>query len=93
MTDPDDIVVVPTSDVLDLHTYRPEEVVEVTRAYLDACVAAQLQHVRIVHGKGRGTQRHLVHQTLERHPAVVSFRLADETAGAWGATLVTLRRT
>jgi dsDNA-specific endonuclease/ATPase MutS2 len=32
-----------------------------------------------------------VHATLEKLPHVASFHAADETAGGWGATIVTLR--
>jgi dsDNA-specific endonuclease/ATPase MutS2 len=47
--------------------------------------------VRIIHGKGVGALRCQVHAIVGRLPEVDSFRLADESAGGWGATLVTLR--
>ena len=77
-------------DELDLHTFRPEDVKELVADYLDEAVAHGFRHVRIVHGKGVGALRRIVHAVLERHPAVVSFRLGDERGGGWGATLVEL---
>jgi dsDNA-specific endonuclease/ATPase MutS2 len=47
--------------------------------------------VRVVHGKGTGALRRQVHALLGRTPEVASFALAGESAGGWGATLVTLR--
>jgi dsDNA-specific endonuclease/ATPase MutS2 len=44
--------------------------------------------VRIIHGKGTGTLRQIVHGVLDRHELVASYRL-DET-GNWGATVVEL---
>jgi len=78
-------------DSLDLHTFRPDEVAELIPDYLDECVARGFREVRIIHGKGRGTLRRIVHAALERHPAVERFALAGEQRGQWGATLVWLR--
>lgn len=91
MADDDDIVVVPITDQLDLHTFRPAETASVVDEYLHEAQALGLPRVRIIHGKGTGVQREIVHGVLRRHPAVAHFALAGERAGSWGATLVDLR--
>ncbi len=78
-------------DELDLHHFRPDEVAELVPDYLEAAAARGLREIRIVHGKGRGTLRRIVQAALERSPHVASFRLADQRAGGWGATSVTLK--
>jgi DNA-nicking Smr family endonuclease len=78
------------TDELDLHTFQPRECSDVVDEYLRAAREAGFRHVRIIHGKGTGTLRRIVHAVCERHPAVAAFRLADERAGSWGATLVEL---
>jgi DNA-nicking Smr family endonuclease len=78
------------TDELDLHTFQPRECADVVTEYLRAAHEAGMTAVRIVHGKGTGTLRRIVHSVLASHPAVRSYRLADERAGSWGATLVEL---
>ncbi len=85
---PDDSVELPIDGQLDLHTFAPHEVKELVADYVDACAARGILELRIVHGKGTGALRRLVHAALERHELVVAFRLDD---GNWGATRVTLR--
>jgi DNA-nicking Smr family endonuclease len=82
----------PIDGTLDLHTFRPEDVREVVRNYLAACREQGILQVRIIHGKGIGTQREIVHALLVRLPEVTFFRLADETGGSWGATTVILKK-
>jgi dsDNA-specific endonuclease/ATPase MutS2 len=84
-------VKVPITDVLDLHSFRPADVPEVVREWLDAAYAAGFHLVRIVHGKGIGVQRKTVRTLLARDPRVEDFGDAPLEAGGWGATWVKLR--
>ena len=77
--------------ILDLHTFHPGDVKSLLPDYLHECRIKGILDVRIIHGKGTGMLRKTVHAILKRLPEVASFKLADETAGSWGATLVVLR--
>jgi DNA-nicking Smr family endonuclease len=86
-----DAVAMPIDGCLDLHAFTPRDVKELVPAYLAECLARGILDVRIVHGKGSGTLRRIVHGILDRHPSVVWYgQRAD--AGSWGATVVALRR-
>jgi dsDNA-specific endonuclease/ATPase MutS2 len=87
----DEPVEIPVDGTLDLHTFQPADVKDLVPDYLEACRAAGILRVRIVHGKGTGTLLQTVHAILERTPGVESFSLADATEGGWGATVVTLK--
>jgi dsDNA-specific endonuclease/ATPase MutS2 len=78
-------------DELDLHTFRPHECADLVEEYVRAAHEQGLTRVRIVHGKGAGTLRRLVHAVLDRHPAVARYALADAASGGWGATVVELK--
>ena len=84
-------VELPITDVLDLHSFRPPEVPDVVREYLDAAYAKGLRHLRIIHGRGVGVQRQTVRTLLARDPRVIDFGDAPAAAGGWGATWVRLR--
>jgi dsDNA-specific endonuclease/ATPase MutS2 len=86
-----DAIPLEITGALDLHTFDPAEVKELVPDYLDACVEKGISEVRIIHGKGTGVLRRVVHAALDRHPRVVSYRLGGRAEGGWGATLVTLR--
>jgi len=87
----DEPVEVPITDVLDLHTFRPQDIGELLPAYFEECRAIGILRVRVIHGKGTGTLRETVHAKLRRMDEVTGFRLCDETAGSWGATWVELK--
>lgn len=81
---------VPLTDVLDLHSFRPEETRDVVAAYLLEARQAGLGEVRIVHGRGRGVQRAAIRRALADAPGVASFADAPPARGGWGATIVRL---
>jgi len=84
-------VVIPIDGVLDLHTFNPREVKDLVPEYLAVCRERDILQVRIIHGKGTGAMQRTVHAILGRIPEVISFRLAGEDGGGWGATIVMLR--
>ena len=86
----DETVAPPLTDELDLHHFQPRDCADLVAEYLRAAQEAGMSCVRIVHGKGAGALRRIVHGALDRHPAVRGYRLADERSGSWGATLVEL---
>lgn len=87
----DEPVPIPITGELDLHTFRPAEVASLLEEYFRECRHRGLRRARVIHGKGTGTLRTTVHACLRRSPQVAAFRLADETAGGWGATIVDLK--
>lgn len=86
----EDILVMPIEESLDLHTFQPGEVRSLLEDYLEAAWQKGFREVRIIHGKGRGVLRKIVHSELARHSLVASFREAESDAGGWGATKVVL---
>lgn len=76
--------------VLDLHSFKPEDLSTLIDEYIEACLAKKIYHLRIIHGKGIGNIRRSVHSLLDRNPYVISYQLADASGGSWGATIVNL---
>jgi dsDNA-specific endonuclease/ATPase MutS2 len=88
--DETEVFEVPIEAELDLHTFSPKEIPEVTKSYLEEAHHKHFLQVRIIHGKGKGVQREIVHSLLKKHPLVQSFQLAPPEQGGWGATIVWL---
>jgi DNA-nicking Smr family endonuclease len=86
-----DLLDYPVDGILDLHTFRPNEVKDLIPEYLSACRDRGMLQVRLIHGKGSGTLRRTVQAILRGIPEVASFQSAEEKAGGWGATIVTLK--
>lgn len=87
----DEPVEFPINGILDLHTFHPGDVKELVPEYLRECRERGIYRVRIIHGKGTGTLRRIVHSVLEKSPVVENFQLAGEQQGGWGATIAHLR--
>jgi hypothetical protein len=78
----------PIEDHLDLHAFAPRDIPSVVEDYINAAHEAGLREVRLIHGRGKGVQRGIVQQALERHPLVAEFWDATETH--LGATVARL---
>jgi DNA-nicking Smr family endonuclease len=89
--DQNDPIEYPVDGILDLHTFRPNEVKDLIPEYLSACRQKGILQVRIIHGKGTGALRRTVQAILQKIPEVISFQLAGEEVGGWGATVVNLK--
>lgn len=68
-----------------------EEAIFVIDKFLDDSVLANLQTIRIVHGKGTGKLRQGIHSFLKKNSHVKSFRLGTFGEGEMGVTVVELK--
>lgn len=89
--DPDDLIRIEITDVLDLHSVPPRDVENVVEEYLNEARRLGFEALRIIHGRGIGVQRETVRKVLTRTPFVLAYGDAPAEAGGWGATIVTLR--
>lgn len=89
----DEPIEYPIDGILDLHQFQPKEIKNVVIDYIDICLEKRIFQLRIIHGKGIGIHREIVHSVLKKHPAVASYRHEGGTGGSWGATVVNLKGT
>ena len=89
---PDDAVELVIDGVLDLHTFSPKDVKDLIPEYIGECLNRGITSIRIIHGKGTGALKAIVHSLLGKDPRVASFRDAGICAGGWGATAVELQK-
>jgi len=81
----------PIDGVLDLHAFSPKDVKGLVTEYIEECLRRGIADLRIIHGKGTGTLKGIVHSVLEKNPHVAGFKDAGMGGGGWGATEVRLR--
>lgn len=86
------VVHIPIEDWIDLHTFSPREVPSLLEDYLSECQKKGFKEVRVIHGKGKGVQRGIVHGFLRGSPLVEFFKTAPPEQGEWGATIVYLKK-
>ena len=79
---------VPIEGTLDLHAFAPRDVASVVADYVTEAHAHGFAEVLLIHGRGVGVQRLVVHTALERHPLVLEFWDAPESH--LGATIARL---
>ncbi len=85
MTEPVDM---PIEDSIDLHTFQPREIPDLIEEYLYQALRKGYREVRIIHGRGIGVQRQIVHSILKKDLRVIAFRDSADH----GSTIVTLIR-
>jgi len=87
-----------TGAELDLHGLRVEQARHAVLTFLDECLEHGIRCVRIVHGKGHGSQgmtpvlKEKTRTWLVQKPEVQAFSEAPEREGGSGALLVLLRQ-
>jgi DNA-nicking Smr family endonuclease len=90
VTSPDDPHELPIDGTLDLHAFQPRDIPSVVEEYVRAAHEAGLREVRLIHGRGIGVQRAIVHQVLSKHPLIADYYDAPESH--LGATVALLKK-
>ena len=75
---------------IDIRGERVEEALLTVQHFIDDAVAAQLNQVEILHGKGTGALREAIHEQLRERPDVAHFDIAPIEEGGAGVTHITL---
>lgn len=75
------------SPELHLRAMRLDEAQETLARYLDDAVLANLDRIRIVHGKGSGALKVMTHDALKSNKAVKRYYLAPADDGGDGVTI------
>jgi dsDNA-specific endonuclease/ATPase MutS2 len=76
-------VELPIEDTIDLHSFRPDEIADLVEEYLYQALRKGFREVRIIHGRGVGVQRRIVHSILKRHPQVLVFHDSQDHGSTW----------
>lgn len=79
-----------TASEIDLRGMDSIEAICILDRYLDEAMRSNLQSVRIIHGKGTGTLRAAVQQSLRKNKFVKKFRLGVYGEGEDGVTIAEL---
>ena len=77
---------------LDLHGLILPEAKQSLVLFLDTCLAKQMRHVLIVHGKGTGKLKSAVNGWLMQYDEVLAFCSAASKDGGTGAVYILFKR-
>lgn len=80
----------PVDGILDLHMFQPKNVGSVLSEYMTECRARGILRMTVIHGKGQGVLREIVHSFLKKSPNVIEFHTPSDASG-WGATIAILK--
>jgi DNA mismatch repair protein MutS2 len=84
----DDGIIRKASPTLDIRGKRGDEAIAELTRHLDQAVTSGLSQVEVIHGKGDGILRKLVHNYLHDRKEVREFSLAPWEQGGPGCTLI-----
>jgi len=73
---------------LDLRGMHKQEANEILQEYLDKALVANLSSLYIIHGKGDGVLRKVVHAKLREYPDIRLWEHEPEDAGGDGVTII-----
>ncbi len=76
------------SGVLDLRGQIPQEALKSLEHYLDKVLISNIKEIKILHGKGTGTLRKAIHQSLKKNKFIEKIAHPDEQEGGTGITLI-----
>ena len=75
---------------LHIRGMRGPDAIKEVMYYLDNALASGLNQVEIIHGKGEGILKKLVHEHLDQRPDIRGYELAPPDQGGAGVTIVKL---
>ncbi len=76
---------------LDVRGKRGEEAVDMVRQYIDDAILLNIKEVKILHGKGYGILRNLIHEYLQTVSEIKQYKDEHIERGGHGITIVILR--
>jgi DNA mismatch repair protein MutS2 len=76
---------------IDVRGKRGEEALDIVKHYIDDAILLNIGEVRILHGKGYGTLRSLIHDYLNTIPEIKSFKDEHIERGGHGITVVVFK--
>jgi len=76
---------------LSIRGMRGDEAMKEIQRYIDDAVAAGRSEVQIIHGKGEGILKKLVHEYLDKRKEVEGYEIAPISQGGAGCTVVKFR--
>jgi DNA mismatch repair protein MutS2 len=76
------------SPKLDLRGMRALDAKMKVEKYLDDVMLTNLSQIEIIHGKGTGVLKDVVHEILDDYPSVQEYRFGKPQEGGFGVTIV-----
>ncbi len=76
----------------DLHNLKPSEAIDACDRFINQEFMQRTETIRIIHGRGSGKLREMVHKFLSNHELVRDFRDSRNPSEMLGATIAILEK-